>query len=133
MNKITITGRLGRDSELRALPNGDPVLSFAVADDVGFGDKKRTQWFNCSIFGKRAQALGAYLKKGQQLTVFGSLELREWVDRDGAKRITPEIRVDEVALSGGAPAQQSTPAPQPKPASAPPPKSFDDFEDDIPF
>lgn len=138
MNKITITGRLGRDSELRSLPDGSPILAFAVADDVGFGDKKKTQWFNCSIFGKRGQALEAHLKKGQQVTAFGSLDLREWTDKDGAKRVTPEIRIDDIALTGDR--QSTTPAPAPnpvaRPASAPKvsPKSFDDFDDcDIPF
>ena len=138
MNKITITGRLGRDSELRSLPEGKTVLAFAVSDDVGFGNKKKTQWFNCSIFDKRGQALEAHLKKGQQVTVFGSLDLREWTDKDGAKRVTPEIRIDDIALNGGQQSAAPTPAPAPaaKPAPAPKasPKSFDDFDDcDIPF
>jgi single-strand DNA-binding protein len=128
MNKITITGRLGRDSELRALPNGDPVLSFAVADDVGFGEKKRTQWFSCALFGKRAQALSAYLKKGQQIVVFGSLDLREWNDKEGQKRITPEVRVDEVVLGGRPESTKAAPTPVPSEQN-----SFSDFEDDIPF
>ncbi|WP_046352691.1 single-stranded DNA-binding protein [Janthinobacterium sp. B9-8] len=132
MNKITITGRLGRDSELRALPNGDPVLSFAVADDVGFGEKKHTQWFSCALFGKRAQALAAYLKKGQQIVVFGSLDLREWNDKEGQKRTTPEVRVDEVVL--GSRPESTKPAAAPSPTPAPSEQnSFSDFEDDIPF
>lgn len=137
MNKITITGRLGRDSELRSLPDGSPILAFSVADDVGFGDKKKTQWFNCSIFGKCGQSLESHLKKGQQVTVFGSLDLREWIDKDGAKRVTPEVRIDDIALTFGqqsvTPAPASTPTPKPATAPKASPKSFNYFDDDIPF
>lgn len=100
MNKITATGRLAADSELRFTPNGDPILNFRLASDVGYGEKKTTNWFACSVFGKRGEALSKHLLKGQQVTVFGTLTLREWNDRDGAKKISPDIRIDEVELQG---------------------------------
>ena len=115
MNKITLTGRIAADAELRFLSGGDPICSFRVASDVGFGEKKTTNWFTCSVWGKRGEALSPFLVKGQQVTVFGVLSLREWQDKDGAKRMSPDIRVDEIELQGGkrdsqAPAKQHAPA-----------------------
>lgn len=102
MNKVTATGRLAADSELRFTPNGDAILNFRLASDVGFGDKKTTNWFACSLFGKRGEALQPHLLKGQQVTVFGTLTLREWTGKDGNKQISPDVRIDEVELQGTA-------------------------------
>lgn len=109
MNRITITGRIAADSELRNAGT-TTVLNFRVASDVGFGDKKSTNWFACAVFGKRADSLASYLKKGQEVTVFGQLTLREYANRDGAKQISPDVAVDDIQLFGGK-GQQSTPAP----------------------
>lgn len=128
MNKITATGRLAADSELRFTPGGDPILNFRLASDVGYGDKKTTNWFACSIFGKRGEALQQHLLKGQQVTVFGTLTLREW-SKDGAKMLSPDIRIDEVELQGGAkPAGQGKPQGQQEYST---PERFVDT--DVPF
>lgn len=101
MNKISATGRIVADCETRYLPQGDALAGFRLASDVGFGDKKTTNWFSCAIFGKRGEALAPHLLKGQQVTVFGTLTLREWTNKDGAKQLSPEIRIDEIELQGG--------------------------------
>jgi single-strand DNA-binding protein len=101
MNKIAATGRVVADAELRFTPAGDPIANFRLASDVGFGEKKTTNWFNCQIWGKRGEALAPHLTKGQQLTVFGQLTLREWTNKEGVKAISPDIRIDEVELQGG--------------------------------
>lgn len=101
MNKITATGRLAADAEMRYTPGGDPILNFRIGSDIGYGANKTTNWFACSIFGKRAEGLAPHLMKGQQVTVFGSLTLREWTNKEGIKQISPDIRVDEVVLMGG--------------------------------
>ena len=54
MNKITATGRIAADAEVRFTPSGDPVASFRIASDVGFGDKKTTNWFSCQVWGALA-------------------------------------------------------------------------------
>lgn len=132
MNKISATGRLAADSELRYTPDGDAILNFRVASDVGFGDKKTTNWFSCALFGKRATALQEHLSKGQQVAVFGSLTLREWEDRDGAKRVSPDVRVDEIELMGGKP--DAKPRDNDEPKQKPHERSPDPEEDrDIPF
>lgn len=102
MNVITITGNLGKDAEGRFLPNGDPIASFSVADSQG--RDKPSIWWNCSLFGKRASSLQPYLTKGQTVTVIGTVTEREWTDKDGNKRKSMDIRVQDLALQGGKPA-----------------------------
>lgn len=98
MNSICIAGALGKDAEVRYMPNGDPVASFSVADSQG--KEKPTIWWNCSLFGKRAESLAPYLLKGQAVTVTGNVTEREY-EKDGQKRKAMEVRVSDVALQGG--------------------------------
>ncbi len=135
MNSITIAGQLGKDAEQRFLPNGDAVTSFSVADSQG--KDKPTIWWNCALFGKRAEALSQYLVKGQAVTVVGSVTEREWNDKDGNKRKSMDVRVNDVALQGGKrDSQPSAPRQEPvrmapKPAA---PSGFEDMDDgDAPF
>jgi single-strand DNA-binding protein len=138
MNNITVAGNVARDAEVRYLANGDAVANFSVADNTG-KDKPAIFW-NCQLFGKRAEALQQYIRKGDKITVAGSITERAWNDKDGTPRKTMEIRVSEVALQGGkprddepAPAPQRAAAPRP-PARAPAPATgFDDMDSDIPF
>lgn len=99
MNSITVAGSLGRDSELKYLANGDAVLNFSIADSLG--KDKPTIWWNCQLFGKRADSLAQYLTKGQAVTVSGNVSEREWTDKDGQARKTMNVRVNDVALQGG--------------------------------
>ena len=99
MNNITVAGQLGRDCELKTLNNGDSVASFSVADSAG--RDKGTIWWNCELWGKRADALSRYLTKGQSVAVSGSITENEWTDKDGNKRKNMKIRVADVALLGG--------------------------------
>lgn len=114
MNTITIAGNIGRDAELRHTSSGDAVLSFSVADSQG--RDKPTIWWNCSLFGKRAAALSEYLVKGQQVTVAGTVSEREWTDREGNKRKSMDVRVNEIALQGGR--RDDRPAAKPAPRAA---------------
>lgn len=130
MNSICITGTLGRDMEQRAMPNGDPVGNFSVADSQG--REKPTIWWNCQLFGKRVSALAPYLMKGQQVTVVGNVTEREWIDKEGGKRKQMEIRVNDLALQGGKREQSAEPAPAQRAAPAAAPSFAGDF-DDPPF
>jgi single-strand DNA-binding protein len=147
MNSITLDGRVVADAELRYTPGGDPVLSFRVASDIGFGDKKTTNWFACQAWGKRGEALQQYLKKGQQVTVYGQLTLREWQDKEGIKRLSPDVRVSEISLQGGKredgdggghsqeaapPQRREQTANQQRQETKPAPR-MDEMDDDIPF
>ena len=89
------------------------------------GRDKGTIWWNCQLFGKRAESLAPYLVKGQAVTVSGNITEREWNDKEGNKRKSMDVRVQDVALQGGRKEQQEAPRPAPKAAA------FDDS--DIPF
>ena len=130
MNSITVAGSLGKDAEIRYLANGDAVCSFSVADSQG--KEKPTIWWNASLFGKRAESLSQYLVKGQAVTVSGNFAEREWTSKEGEKRKSMDVRVNDVALQGGqrqaAPAPSAAPAPKPSAGSG-----FEDMSDDVPW
>lgn len=104
--KITAIGRLGRDPEMRYLPNGDPVTSFSIATDRAWNDKngqkqKETTWFRCSVFGKRAEIANQYLSKGKLVMVEGRLSSdaktggpRTYTRQDGTVAASFEIVVE---------------------------------------
>lgn len=96
MKAITIAGRIGKDAETRNTQGGDQVTGFTVAVDEGFGDKKRTIWFEVSQWGKRGAAVAPYLKKGSSVTVTGDLSTREY---EGKTYLT--IRAHDLTLQGG--------------------------------
>lgn len=136
MNSITIAGQLGRDAELRNLPDGTPVCVFSVADSQG--RDKPTIWWRAQLFGKRAESLHQYLTNGQSVTITGNVTEREWKDKDGTPKKSMDVRVQDVALQGGRrdadtraaePEQPSKPKPT-KPAAG---SGFDDMDSDIPF
>ena len=133
LNVCTFTGRLGRDAEQKYLSTGTAVLEFSIAVDTGFGDKKRSFWIKCAMFGDRGPKLAQYLTKGQQVAVSGEFDPRPYQAKDGAEKISLELRISAVELIGGRQdAQQSQPERAPKPAPKPPAPKFDD-DDDIPF
>jgi single-strand DNA-binding protein len=132
MNNWNFTGRLGKDAETRYLPNGDAVTNFSVAVDFGYGEKKGTIWARCSMYGKRAEAVSPYLKKGQQIAISGELSERKWTDKEGVEKTTQEVRVNDLTLVGGK--QEGESAEPKQPQNAPAKKSkLDQFDDDIPF
>ena len=126
MNTLIIAGTLTRDAELKYLPNGDPIANFSIADNQGGRDKQAIFW-NCGLYGKRAESLSQYLTKGQAVTVTGSVSEREWTSKDGEKRKSMDVRVNDVALQGG----RRDAEPQQRQAPAPAPVEID--SDDLPF
>jgi single-strand DNA-binding protein len=71
-----------------------------VASDDGFGDKKKTSFFDCTIFGKFAESIDSHLVKGQQVIVFGRMEQRTWQTQDGQKRSAWGVVVDQLRMCG---------------------------------
>jgi single-strand DNA-binding protein len=137
-NNLSFLGRIGNDPELKQVGQTE-LLEVNVANNVGFGDRRSTNWFRCTIWGKRAQSLKQYLTKGKQIFVTGQLTLREYTTKEGEKRISPEVSVDQLDFVsggdnqgdgnayGGAPATNQNAAPAaPAPASA-------ETDDDMPF
>lgn len=142
MNVYTFTGRIGNDAEVRYTPSQKAVCGFSVAVESGFGDKKKTTWVKCTLWGKRAEGgLPQYLTKGTQVAVSGEASLDEW-ESNGKSGSNLAVNVNDITLIGGkqeqqqqAPRSQSAPAQQQGYASAPQNQAggFDDFDDDVPF
>ena len=99
MNVWTFSGRVGADAELRTTQSGEKVLSFRVANDIGFGDRKTTQWVDCSYWGKRAEAVSSYVRKGDKITVSGEVKLEEFQRRDGTPGSKLAVRVNDLDLA----------------------------------
>lgn len=98
VNKAIIVGHLGRDPEARTMQNGGKVCNLTVATSESWKDKasgerkERTEWHRVVIFNDRiADVAEKYLRKGSKVYLEGSLQTREWTDKDGAKRYTTEI------------------------------------------
>lgn len=100
MATICVTGRLGRDAELKSIQSGKKVLSFSIADEVGWGEKKRTQWIKCALFGDRAEKLAPYLTKGTLVEVAGIPTAEAWV-KDNQAHGCIAVSVNELKLHGG--------------------------------
>lgn len=99
VNKAILYGTLGRDPELKALPSGQSVVSFSMATSRTWKDqdgakKEETQWHNIVCFGKRADVLAQYVKKGDRLYVEGRIQTRSW-EKEGVKQYRTEIAVDD--------------------------------------
>lgn len=98
LNHITIMGRMVRDPELRHTGSGTAVASFCVACDRDYapkdGAEKKTDFINCVAWRNTGEFVSKYFSKGSMIVVDGRLEMREWTDKDGNKRISAEINVD---------------------------------------
>lgn len=101
MNVFSFTGNLGNQAEQRYTQGGDSIVSFSVAVKSGFGDKAVTTWVRCTMFGKRGESVLPYLNKGQLVGVSGEFSAREWDDKEGQKRTSVEVRVNDLTLIGG--------------------------------
>src|SRR5574337_121898 len=103
MNNWNFTGNIGNDAEQRFTPSGESVVSFSVGVKAGYGDKATTTWARCQMWGKRGESVMAFLTKGQLVGVSGELSAREWEDKQGQKRTSIEVRVNDLTLLGKKP------------------------------
>ena len=100
-NVFSFTGTVGRDAEVRTIPNGQTVLNVTVANNIGFGDRQQTIWVRVALWGKRAEGkLQDYLKKGQQVFVSGELSQSEYQASDGTTKTSLELNANIVDLIG---------------------------------
>lgn len=144
VNKAIIVGHLGRDPEARTMQNGGKVCNLTVATSESWKDKasgerkERTEWHRVVIFNDRiADVAEKYLRKGSKVYLEGSLQTREWTDKDGAKRYTTEIVLQQFrgelvlldSRKGGADDEPGDGGRSPSPAKTAKP----DLDDEIPF
>lgn len=127
INKVMIIGTLGRDPEMRYLPNGNAVCSMSLATDEGYKDKNtgqqvdKTEWHKVESFGKLAEIVGEYLKKGSKCYIEGKLKTDEY-EKDGIKRYSTKIVAHEMTMLDSKPSEggQTQQAPMQSPQQAPP-------------
>jgi single-strand DNA-binding protein len=101
INEVKLYGRLGRDPELKTLPNGTLVVTFTMATTRNWKDesgqkKEQTEWHNLVCFGKRADVIAKYVKKGDSFYVTGRLQTRSWDDKETQKKMyRTEIMIED--------------------------------------
>ncbi len=149
MNKVILIGRLGNDPTINTATNGDCIATISLAtsekwQDKQTGDiKERTEWHRVVFYGRRAEIVRDYLRKGSQVAVEGKLQTRKWTDNQGIERYTTEIIASSLQMLGSKQdnAQATTEAKPTKnqyakakgKAEKPTPPPADNFDDEIPF
>ncbi|WP_296651901.1 single-stranded DNA-binding protein [Paraburkholderia sp.] len=169
VNKVILVGNLGADPEVRYLPSGDAVANIRLATTDRYKDKasgefkEMTEWHRVSFFGRLAEIVSEYLKKGSSVYIEGRIRTRKWQAQDGTDRYSTEIVADQMQMLGGRSGGASMggddggysrePAEQPRGggraagggaprasggggggrSNAPAGGGFDEMDDDIPF
>ncbi|MBU6460923.1 MAG: single-stranded DNA-binding protein [Proteobacteria bacterium] len=162
VNKVILVGNLGKDPEVRYAPSGDAIANITLATSEQWKDKsgekqEKTEWHRVVFFGKQAEIVSQYLKKGSQVYIEGRLQTRKWQGQDGQDRYTTEVVADRMQMLGGrAASAEASPGSETRQGDsrsgqewegrndAPQDKGgarsggakqpdFEDFSDDIPF
>ena len=147
INKVILVGNLGQDPEIRYMSNGIAVANFSIATSESWKDrqtgeqKDRTEWHRVVVFGKLAEIVGEYVKKGTQVYLEGQLQTRKWQDQSGNDRYITEVVINPIGGtlqilgsrindSRQEQLQQQNNIDAPQSQNEPP---AIDFDDDIPF
>jgi single-strand DNA-binding protein len=140
VNKVILIGNLGRDPEVRYTREGTAVANLNLATTETWNDgngqrQERTEWHKVVAWGKLAEIAKEYLGKGKQVYIEGKLQTRSWEDKEGVKRYTTEVRVDQMVMLGGRAGDAMPRDSGPPPSEAPDfgKESFQATEDDVPF
>ena len=143
LNQVQLIGRLGRDPEVRYMPNGEAVCNFSIATSESWNDRQtgqrteRTEWHNITLYRRLAEVAGQYLRKGSQVYIEGKIQSRKYMGKDGIERTAYEIIGSEMKMlgdtSGGAQNQTPPPPPQRQAQAKQPVQPVNDVEDDVPF
>lgn len=106
INKVILVGNLGKDPEVRYMPNGTAVANVTIATSEQWKDKQtgdaqeRTEWHQVVFYGRPAEIVGEFLRKGSQIYVEGSMRTRKWQDKQGNDRYTTEIIASDMQMLG---------------------------------
>ncbi len=142
VNKAILLGNLGRDPEVRYSPDGSAIANITIATTESWKDRsgekqEKTEWHRVVFYGRTAEVVGEYLKKGSSVYVEGRIQTRKWQDKDGQDRYTTEIVGDRMQMLGSRSegsaqdrTEQSQGAPKPQQRQS---GGFDDMDEDIPF
>ena len=138
LNRALLIGNVGNDPEIRTIGNNDKVASFRLATTERYKDrngevKENTEWHQVTAWGKMADIVEKFVKKGSQVYVEGKITTRKWTDKDGNDRYTTEIRAEGLQILGK---KESAPAPATRQEESPALKALkeeDNPEQDLPF
>ncbi|MBI4005598.1 MAG: single-stranded DNA-binding protein [Gammaproteobacteria bacterium] len=144
VNKVILIGNLGNDPDIRYTADGKAVANISIATSDQWKDKntgeqqEKTEWHRVVFFGRLAEIVGEYLKKGSQVYVEGRLQTRKWQDKEGKDRYTTEVVANEMQMlgargGGSAGFEQSPPQDETTEKSTSSKSADNDFDDDIPF
>ena len=155
VNKVILVGNLGRDPDVRGLPNGESVANIAIATSNKYKNRAgemvdETEWHNAVLFGRLAEIAGKYLKKGSSVYIEGRLKTEKYTGKDGVEKYQTKVIVSELKMLGGRSAGENEPhgtgsvtrqqnAPQARKAHATHQaqqsngSGLDNMDDDIPF
>lgn len=141
VNKVILIGNLGRDPEVRYTQGGAAVANFTLATNEVWNDKsgarqERTEWHRIVVWGKTAEIAKEHLSKGKQVYIEGSIQTRQWDDREGNKRTTVEIKAQRLVLIGRGGGMGEGGSGEMRGGGAPAPDMMGDEappDDDIPF
>jgi single-strand DNA-binding protein len=144
VNKTILVGNVGKDPELRYLPDGKAACSISIATTSRRKDKQSgesietTEWHRVQFFDKLAEIVGQYVKKGSPIYIEGRLKYGKFTNKDGHEQNTCDIIATEMQLLGGRDSEAAPSAPRPQNAAPKAPQKpagsgFDDMDDDIPF
>ena len=127
VNKVILLGNIGKDPEVRETKAGN-IVNLVMATSERYTDKsgqkqEKTEWHNLVVFGKLADVVTKYVKKGDKLYVEGSITTRKWEDKEGNTRYTTEVKVRGLTMLGGGE----------KKATQPAAVAVGEDEDDLPF
>ena len=144
INRVVLTGNLTRDAELRTTAGGLSIAKIGIAVNEKSKNQSTGDWeehanfFNCTMFGKRAEALAQYLTKGKKVGIDGKLRYSAWQSDDGQKRSAVEIIIDDIELlgsknDGGGQAQAPSASAYSAPATPTMSADASVYTDDVPF
>lgn len=98
---VTLVGHLGRDVDIKSMADGTTVANFSIATSRKRRDSEVSTWWRCALFGKRAEVLAQYTKKGDPLLITGEPFMRTYTDKDGGERQSLEVAVSDFAFLKG--------------------------------
>ena len=152
INKVILIGNLGNDPDVRYTAGGAAVANISMATSEAWRDKQtgdlqeRTEWHRVVFFGRLAEVVSEYTRKGSKVYVEGRLQTRKWQDRDGNDRYTTEIVANEMQMLDGRGTQDGAPGTSSRQSRSPEPEARSDtppgdtaagdtefVDDDIPF
>lgn len=140
LNKVQLIGHLGRDPEIRYMPSGEAFASASIAVSEQWKDKsgerqERTEWVNLTFFGRLAEVVGEYLKKGSKVYVEGRMRTEKYTDKQGVEKYATKVVVNHMLMldsrseSTGRGDLRSTEEREPAKHD----EVVDDLNDDVPF